>query len=66
MIDIEKQTIEAVKKVGPAVVSIVISKIMPKIKQTPFFGPFGFFGMPIPEGPEENLHPGERLGGHGF
>ncbi len=66
MIDIEKQTIEAVKKVGPAVVSIVISKIMPKIKQTPFFGPFGFFGMPIPEGPEENLHPGEHLGGHGL
>ena len=31
MIEYEKQTIEAVKKVLPAVVSIVISKHMPKI-----------------------------------
>ncbi len=64
MIDIEKQTIEAVKKVGPAVVSIVISKFMPKIKQMPFppfFGPFGF-GMPMPEEPEEMpLSPNEHL-----
>lgn len=57
MDNIEKQTIEAVRKVGPAVVSIVISKFMPKIKQLPFmpfFGPFGF-GIPLPGGDEEEL-----------
>jgi S1-C subfamily serine protease len=63
MNDIEKQTIEAVKKVGPAVVSIVISKHMPKIKQlpfTPFFGPFGF-SIPLPPD-EEGVLPHEHLG----
>jgi len=63
MENIEKQTIEAVKKVGPAVVSIAISKFMPKIRQmpfAPFFGPFGF-GMPMPEEPGEML-PDEHAG----
>lgn len=57
MLEIEKQTIEAVKRVAPAVVSIVISKMMPRIKQTPispFFGPFGF-GIPLPEEPLNGL-----------
>lgn len=81
MDNIEHQTIEAVKRVGPAVVSIVISKYMSKIKQLPFmpfFGPFGF-GIPMPEEGEEGLpglpheHPkgaeGEKVkvgGGSGF
>ncbi len=53
-IDIEKRTIEAVKKVLPAVASIVISKNMPKMKglpMMPFFGPFSPFGNPgMPDG----------------
>lgn len=63
MTDIEKQTIEAVKKVLPAVVSIVISKQLPKIKRLPFmpfFGPFGPFGLPgqgMPFGEEGELGP---------
>ena len=81
MTDIEHQTIEAVKKVGPAVVSIVISKHMPKIRQLPFmpfFGPFGF-GIPLPDegegempgAPHEHLKgaQGEKVkvgGGSGF
>ncbi|MEX2053229.1 MAG: trypsin-like peptidase domain-containing protein, partial [Candidatus Paceibacterota bacterium] len=71
----EKQTIDAVKKVMPAVVSIVISKFMPKMKRMPFmpfFGPFGF-GVPMPDEPE-SMHPdihakGEKVkvgGGSGF
>ncbi len=51
MSDIERQTIDVVKRVSPAVVSIVISKMMPKIKQmpfNPFFGPFNF-GIPSPD-----------------
>ncbi|MDP3954618.1 MAG: trypsin-like peptidase domain-containing protein [bacterium] len=50
----EKQTIDVVKKVSPAVVSIVVSKYMPKIKHmsvSPFGDmPFGF-GIP-PEMPD--------------
>ncbi|PJE51281.1 MAG: hypothetical protein COV29_00800 [Candidatus Yanofskybacteria bacterium CG10_big_fil_rev_8_21_14_0_10_36_16] len=72
----EQQTIQAVKKVSPAVVSIVVSKYMPKIKQMPLmpFGgmPFGF-GIPHPDdeimdsvvGPRD----GEKVkigGGSGF
>jgi len=62
MIDIERQTIEAVKKVSPAVVSIVISKYMPKVRQLPlmpFFGPFGF-SIPLP--PDEEGLPHKNLG----
>jgi len=74
MIEYEQQTIEAVKKVLPAVVSIVISKNMPKTKRMPFmpfFGPLSPFGMPgqempMPDG--EDLdgmapHPHSRQGG---
>lgn len=51
-------------------VSIVISKIMPKIKRmplSPFSGPFGFFGMPMPgDGGDgmDDIHPGELPGAH--
>jgi serine protease Do len=72
----EKQTIEAVKKALPSVVSIVISKFMPKIKEMPampFGGPFGQFGIPLPEEPLDGLKgPGgetEKVkvgGGSGF
>ena len=76
MENIERQTIEAVRKVSPAVVSIVISKMMPKVKQIPigpFWGPFGF-GIPLPEEPMADgspLGPGpaEKVkvgGGSGF
>lgn len=62
MTDVEQRTIEAVKKVLPAVVSIVISKNMPKMKRMPFmpfFGPFSPFGlpgqgMPMPDGEEQD------------
>lgn len=63
MIDIEKQTIEAVKKVSPAVVSVVMSKIIPTIRQSSPampFGPFGLFGVPLPE---ENLPDGGGASG---
>lgn len=43
--DYDKLTIDSVKKVAPSVVSIVISKHMPKIKSlypAPFLGPFMF------------------------
>ena len=56
----DKLTIEAVKKVAPSVVSIVISKYLPKIKglyPTPFFNPF-FFGD-IEEGAKEKT----KIGG---
>ncbi len=80
MYDIEKQTIEAVKKVSPAVVSIVISKLMPKMRKIPlgqFFGPFGFplpplGGMPPTDDMPEPGVPhgqGEKIkvgGGSGF
>ena len=60
----EKQTIEVVKKVSPAVVSIVISKFMPKIKQMPFLPFFGPFGIPLPNDGEELMpHPGEQIPG---
>ncbi|MEK7151681.1 MAG: trypsin-like peptidase domain-containing protein [Patescibacteria group bacterium] len=61
MIEYEQRTIDAVKKTLPSVVSIVISKNMPKIKRTPFvpfFGPFSPFGlpgqdMPMPDGDDQ-------------
>ena len=46
MENIEERTINAVKKVLPSVVSIVISKNMPKVKRMPFAPLFGPFGMP--------------------
>jgi S1-C subfamily serine protease len=60
----DKLTIEAVKKVGPSVVSIVISKFLPKIKNVyalPFPNPF-MFGEPD-GGQKEKVKVG---GGSGF
>jgi len=60
----DKLTIDAVKKVSPSVVSIVISKHMPKIKSmysAPFLGPF-VFGQ-IEDGQTEKVKVG---GGSGF
>lgn len=75
MQDIEQRTIEAVKKVLPAVVSIVISKNMPKMKHlpmVPFFGPFSPFGFPGEDMPgmpgegdgHDDLIPHPRHEGH--
>src|SRR3989338_3692265 len=60
----DRLSIEAVKKVAPSVVSIVISKYLPKIKSAypaPFFNPF-FFGD-VEEGAKEKIKVG---GGSGF
>ena len=59
----DKLTIEAVKKVAPSVVSIVISKYLPKIKgiyPTPFFNPF-FFGE-VEEGQKQKVSVGGGSG----
>ena len=59
----DKLTIEAVKKVAPSVVSIVISKYLPKIKSiypTPFFNPF-FFGE-VEEGQKQKVSIGGGSG----
>src|SRR3990167_6307969 len=59
----DKLTIEAVKKVAPSVVSIVISKYVSQIKglsPTPFFNPF-FFGD-VEEGAKEKLKVGGGSG----
>jgi len=72
MNELEKQTIETVKKVAPAVVSIVVSKMMPRIKQSmldPMSNNFGF-GVPFPEQPAiDNQAEPEKVkvgGGSGF
>lgn len=60
----DKLTIEAVKKIAPAVVSIVISKYLPKIKgmyPPSFLNPF-FFGD-VEDGAKEKVKVG---GGSGF
>ncbi|MFN7088520.1 MAG: S1C family serine protease, partial [Candidatus Paceibacteria bacterium] len=60
----DRLSIEAVKKVAPSVVSIVISKYLPKIKSiypAPFFHPF-FFGE-VEEGQKQKISVG---GGSGF
>src|SRR5262245_46150821 len=61
----DKLPIEAVKKVSPAVVSIVISKMMPTIKSAgPFPLPFqNPLTGPMPEGDKEKVKVG---GGSGF
>lgn len=74
MLEEDKKIMEAIKKVAPAVVSIVISKNMPKVKKFgfyPFLGPFGF--MLPEEEPEEQegktREPKEKVkigGGSGF
>lgn len=68
MLDLEQKTIDAVKKVEPAVVSIVISKLMPQIRQSGVQGlnPFGLPGQGfdgVPTGPLEKVRVG---GGSGF
>ncbi len=75
MFDIEKQTIDVVKKVSPAVVSIVMSKLMPATRGV-LFRPSGFgMGIPLPEEELNNLiqmdpnAPKEKVpvgGGSGF
>ena len=60
----DRLSIESVKKVAPSVVSVVISKYLPKIKgiyPSPFFNPF-FFGD-VEEGAKEKIKVG---GGSGF
>jgi len=60
----DRLSIESVKKIAPSVVSIVISKYLPKIKgiyPAPFFNPF-FFGD-VEEGAKEKIKVG---GGSGF
>ncbi|KKW02775.1 MAG: Protease Do [Parcubacteria group bacterium GW2011_GWA1_49_11] len=63
----DKLPVEAVKKVFPAVVSIVISKFMPAVKQAgiPFPGLPGPFGeqIPYPDADKEKVKVG---GGSGF
>lgn len=60
MFDLEKQTIETVKRVAPAVVSIVITKLMSQVKQislAPQFNPLGHSGIPLPEMPLDGIDP---------
>ncbi len=57
MNELEQQTISTVKKVSPAVVSIVISKMMPTVRQIPLapqFNPMSEFGVPLPHQPLEH------------
>jgi len=60
MLEIEKLTIETVKKVAPAVVSIVISKLMPPDRgplMRPAYNPYNQFGMPLPEQSLDGIPP---------
>ena len=60
MHELEQQTIETVKKVAPAVVSIVITKLMPEVKKlslTPNFKPTEHFPLPLPEQPLGSFQP---------
>jgi len=49
MLSEEKTIIDAVKKVSPCVVSVIISKHLPKVKRISL-SPFGSFEIPAPEG----------------
>ena len=67
MQELEQQTIATVKKVAPAVVSIVISKLMPAVHQLPLNPAFktpGDFPIPLPEEPLGNFHPVIDHGNH--
>ncbi len=67
MDSLEAQTIQTVKKVAPAVVSIVISKLMPAVHQLPLNPAFktpGDFPIPLPEEPLGNFHPVANGNGH--
>ena len=64
----DKSTINSVQKTSPAVVSIVVSKALSKIKRIPA-GPFSFIvphpdGMP--QGPEQSDEKVKIGGGSGF
>src|SRR3989344_6352633 len=77
-IDREQQTIEAVKQVAPAVVSIIISKFMQRSKKiavAPALHPAGHLNVPLPEHdygeympdtPEHLRHKVKVGGGSGF
>lgn len=68
MLTEEKATIDAVKKVSPSVVSIVISKQLPKVKKfilSPFGGPFGFV-IPKEDKEEAKEQSVQVGGGSGF
>ena len=56
MIQEEKIVIEAVKKVSPCVVSVIISKHLPKTKRISL-SPFGAFEIPMPEKDGPPSHP---------
>jgi S1-C subfamily serine protease len=79
MLEIERLTIDTVKKVAPAVASIVISKFMPKdrgpLMRPANYGPLNQFPIPLPEqrldGMQDGLSdlPAHRVkvgGGSGF
>ncbi len=52
MINEEKVIIDTVKKLSPAVVSVIISKYLPKVKKS-FMSPFGPFQLPGSEEKED-------------
>ena len=52
MLSEEKIIIDAVKKASPSVVSVIISKHMPKAKRM-MLSPFGSFEIPLPHGKED-------------
>lgn len=52
MLSEEKTIIDSVKKLSPAVVSVIISKHLPKVKKT-FMSPFGPFQLPGSEEKED-------------
>lgn len=52
MLSEEKIIIDAVKKASPSVVSIIISKRLPKVKRITL-SPFGSFEIPLPEKKED-------------
>lgn len=56
MLEIEKQTIDVVKRVSPAVVSISVSKFMPKVKQASSSVLFPLGSLDAPTLQEEPLH----------
>lgn len=62
----EKATIDTVRKVSPAVVSIVISKYLPKMKQLGIPSPFGPFDFVLPEDESAPKEPVKIGGGSGF
>ncbi|MEK7615937.1 MAG: trypsin-like peptidase domain-containing protein [Patescibacteria group bacterium] len=72
MDSLEQQTIQTVKKVAPAVVSIVISKMMPQVQKlslTPEFKPVEHFPLPLTELPLPDGGEKQKVkvgGGSGF